>query len=129
MTRKIEFIISLVGGLGVLVFFGGFSMVMKQLSLDKFTTQIYPALDVATSAESYFETLKEMSAWLSVTTIIVLILIAGAYFCLLGSKHVKVASVFYILAGVVTLIGSQFLGLLFALFFFTSGLMCLFKKV
>jgi hypothetical protein len=132
MQRKWETMIGMAGALLCLIFLGGFSVTILTMDVKTFEETVYPVLqaDAAKSriTES-FEAAKTLAVWFGVTMLAVLVLSAIATLFIRKNKNPKAAAVFYTLAGLTALAGTQMIAFPLAFLFFLTAALSLFRKI
>lgn len=132
MKRKWEVIIGIAGAVLCLIFLGGFSLTITSMKKSHFEKTVFPILQDSVSIEyvsESFEAVKALAAWFGVSLLIVLLLIVIATLSIWRNRYPKRAALFYVLAGAVTLIGTQFIAFPIAFLFFIAAVLCLFRKI
>ncbi|WP_025680615.1 hypothetical protein [Paenibacillus massiliensis] len=130
MARRWELGIGWFGAIVALVFMGGFSVVIGQMSLETFETSLYPMLrenNTAVTLEDSYEALRTLGAWFGTTVTFVLILVVFASYSLGRKGRYVIAAVLYGLAGLLILLGTQMLGFPVAFLFFVSTILCIWR--
>jgi chromate transport protein ChrA len=97
-----------------------------------YETTVFPILQAGVSEEyvsESFEAVKALAIWFGVTLLIVFILVALATLSIWRNKSPKRGAVFFIFAGLATLIGTQFIAFPLAFLFFIAAALCLFRKI
>ncbi|MGD6843488.1 hypothetical protein ACQCVH_13330 [Bacillus infantis] len=132
MKRKWETMIAMAGALLCLIFLGGFSMTILTMDEVTFEEAVYPVLQTDAAkprvSESY-EAVKTLAVWFGVTMIAVLVFTAIATLFIRKNKNPKAAAVFYTLAGLTALAGTQMIAFPLAFIFFLAAALCLFRKI
>lgn len=132
MNRKWEVIIGIAGAALCLIFLGGFSLTITSMEESIFAKTVFPILQESVSKEyisESFEAVKALAIWFGITLLIVLLLVALATLLIRQNRFPKRAALFYTLAGIVTLIGTQMLAFPLAFLFFLAAGFCLFRKL
>jgi hypothetical protein len=132
MKRKWEVIIGLIGAILCVIMLGGFSLTMTTMEEGTFAKSVFPILQEGVSIHDLsqsFEAMKALAVWFGVTLLIVLISVVIATLSILKNKFPKRAALFFSLAGLATLIGTQMIAFPIAFFFFVTSGLCLFRKV
>lgn len=131
MTRRLEKIIGIVGAVLVTLFLGGFTIVFNAMNETEYKETILPILgdnfEKLTTSEG-MEFLKTLGAWFGFTVVLVLVCVAVATLFVNNNRYPKRAAIFYLLAGLITLIGSQTLAYPLAFIFFVNTAFCLLRK-
>lgn len=120
MKRTGEIVASWILIVIIVVFLGGFSLVMNTLDEKEFSKRIYPLLDSQKSGLSeaqMYEQFKTMGMWFGLTLMVLLVLMILSLFFLSG-KYWWISPLLYTMSGVVLLLGTQFLLYPLAFFFF-----------
>ncbi|WP_071131883.1 DUF4064 domain-containing protein [Enterococcus timonensis] len=131
MNRKLEQILGIIGAAAVLLFLGGFTVVTNGLEEATFAEKYadtFATLIDGLGVEEGLTVLKTLGAWFGVTVFIVLILVALATFFIHHNRYPKIAGLFYLLAGLVTLFGSQLVAYPLAFIFFVVAALCFLRK-
>jgi phosphoglycerol transferase MdoB-like AlkP superfamily enzyme len=132
MKRKWEVIIGIAGMILCVIFLGGFSLTITSMEESTYTTTVFPILQEGVSEEyvsESFEAVKALATWFGVTLLIVFILVAFAALSIWRNKYPKRGAVLFICAGLVTLMGTQFIAFPIAFLFFIAAGLCLFRKL
>jgi phosphoglycerol transferase MdoB-like AlkP superfamily enzyme len=132
MKRKWEVMIGIAGVILCVIFLGGFSLTMTSMEESIYETTVFPILQEGVSEEyvsESFEAVKALAIWFGVTLLIVFILVALATLSIWRNKYPKRGAVFFIFAGLATLIGTQFIAFPLAFLFFIAAALCLFRKI
>lgn len=129
MKRKWEVFTGGAGGLLSMLFIGGLSVTLNNMSLQEFS-QSYQRLGIETSysVESIFESLKDVTGLFTVSLFISLIFLLVAVFLSLKEKFLGAAATLYFIAGVILLLGTQFIAFPFAFFYFAAGILSIYRK-
>ncbi|WP_390410200.1 DUF4064 domain-containing protein [Lacticaseibacillus jixiensis] len=131
MTRKWERIIGLIGMILVTGLLGGFSAtvnLMKPAQYEKILAPMFASSLQGVSAKQGLLMFKTLGAWFGYTVIIVLTLGVIANLLLRHHKRVRLAGGLYLIAGVVTLLGSQLIAYPLAFIFFVVAVLCFMRK-
>lgn len=131
MSRRLEKILGLVGAALVLLLLGGFSLTVNEMDTATFREAILPVMGESLpdiSTEEGLLLTKTLGAWFGYTAFIVVGLTALATFFVSKGKYIKLAALFYGLAGVVTLLGSQLIAYPLAFIFFVVTALCFIRK-
>lgn len=131
MARKWERIIGLVGMVLVTVFLGGFSAtvnLMKPAQFEKILKPMFASGLKGVSTKQGLMMFKTLGAWFGYTVIIVLVLGVIANLLLRHHKRVRLAGGLYVVAGLVTLLGSQLIAYPLAFIFFVVAVLCFMRK-
>lgn len=131
MSRKLESTIGLVGSVLVVILLGGFSVTILRVDIQEFQTIIAPVFEGAMPdihSKTGFENMKTLGAWFGITTFLTLILSALGNFFISANKAPKKATLLYIAAGLVVLIGSQLIAYPLAFIFFVAASFSLLRK-
>ena len=130
--RRIEFWLGLIGAILSVVFLGGFTFLINQVSLAEFETifsNVFGDVIDSLGVAGAYEFFKTLGAWFGFTLLAVLIFIALATLFIKYRNYRKRAGVMYLLAGLVCLLGSQLFAYPIAFFFFVAGVLCFLRKV
>jgi len=119
-------------GIGLsLIFLGGFTLVINQMSINQFSTlfaEIFPAVfDQMTNEEAFLQ-FKTLGAWFGFTLLIVIVLVVAANFLIAYRNYRKAAAAVLVVAGLVCLIGTQYLAFPIAFLFFVAAALSLIRK-
>lgn len=128
MHRKIELWIVWITAVISILLMGGFAMIMNRLTKTQYNEMIVPSFGDTVkdmSVEEGIEIFQTLGAWFGVTVIIMLVLSVLGTFFLVSRKSPLAGSVFFILAGIILLLGSQLVAFIPAFPFFVSGLLAL----
>lgn len=131
MSRKPEKIIGIIGAVLVTLFLGGFTIVFNSLDETTYQETILPVLGDSIKGLSTAEGLdflKTLGAWFGFTVVLVLVCVAIGTLFVNNNRYPKRAAIFYLLAGLITLIGSQTLAYPLAFIFFVVTALCLLRK-
>ncbi|TWE08447.1 uncharacterized protein DUF4064 [Neobacillus bataviensis] len=131
MKRKWEVMIGIAGAVLCLLFLGGFSLTITSMEESIFEKTVFPILQESVSKEyvsESFEAVNVLAIWFGVTLLIVLFLVVTAVLYIWRNRFPKKAALFYTLAGLATLIGTQLLAFPLAFLFFLAAGFCLFRK-
>ncbi|WP_312097032.1 DUF4064 domain-containing protein [Niallia sp.] len=132
MKRKWEVIIGVVGIVLCIVFLGGFSLTMTSMDEETYKVTVFPILQDGVSLGSVKDSLEAMNVlaiWFGITLLLVLILVVFATAFIWNNRYPKWAAILYLLAGLSTLIGTQFIAFPIAFLFFLVGALCMFRRV
>jgi hypothetical protein len=132
MKRKWEAMIGIAGVILCVIFLGGFSLTMTSMEESIYKTTVFPILQEGVSEEyvsESFEAMKALAIWFGVTLLIVFFLVAMATLSIWRNKYPKRGAVFFIFAGLATLMGTQFIAYPLAFLFFIAAALCLFRKI
>lgn len=132
MRRKGEFILGIVTAVVIGISLGNFPMIAFKLSSKTYNDVYKPmyAADLKGMTEKQGITLlQNLGMWITVILVIMLIFAALASFFAFGNRGPKRAAVFYVLAGLITLIGIQNPTFPFAYLFFIDAAIMIFRKV
>lgn len=131
MKQSIEQWLGWIGvGLSV-VFLGGFTLVVNQMTIDQFSelfTEIFPSVFSQMTDEDAFMQFKTLGAWFGFTLLLLIVLIVVANFLLTYRNYRKTAAGVFVLAGMACLIGTQYLGFPIAFLFFAAAALCVIRK-
>ena len=131
MTRKRELLITLSGGFLCLFFLGGFALTILPMDEATYADKVFPLLQGNLPGDELgrnFEAVKTLSTWFAITLLVVLCLIALASFFLKGNRNPGRAGIILMVAGGVTLIGTQLVAFPLAFLFFLAAALCFFRK-
>lgn len=131
MKRKWEAVIGMVGIVFCVIFLGGFSLTMTSMDEETYKETVFPILQDGVSlgaVQDSLEAMKVLSIWFGITLLLVLIFVATATAFIWRNCYPKWAAVLYLVAGLSTLIGTQFIAFPIAFLFFLAGALCLFRK-
>ncbi|MFM9277793.1 hypothetical protein [Paenibacillus jiagnxiensis] len=113
------------------VFAGGFSMVILQMPIGTFETTLFPMLRESNGGlmlqESY-EGMRTLGAWFGITVMAVMILAILAGLCGARNNRLMAAAVFYVLAGLCLLLGTQYLGFPLSFCYFVAAALCMIRN-
>lgn len=129
--RRLEKVLGIGGALLVLLMLGGFSLTVNAMDSSSFQEVIAPVLGNAmpdATTEQGLLFIKTLGAWFGFTAFTVVGLTALATFFVSKGKYVRRAALFYGLAGLVTLLGSQLIAYPLAFLFFVVTVLCLFRN-
>lgn len=129
MSRRPEKIISILGVLLVLIFLGGFSLTIINITFDQYQEIIAPIFQDITGnmpASEGFQTVKTLGAWFALTAFVTLILVAIGNLAV--DKYPKRAAILYAASGIAILLGSQRVAYPLAFIFFVVTAMSLLRK-
>jgi phosphoglycerol transferase MdoB-like AlkP superfamily enzyme len=132
MKRKWEVIIGIAGVILCAIFLGGFSLTMTSMEESIYETTVFPILQEGVSEEyvsESFEAVQALAIWFGITLLIVFILVALATLSIWQNKYPKRGAVFFLFAGLATLLGTQFIAFPLAFLFFIAVALCLFRKI
>src|SRR5699024_2998291 len=132
MNRKIKLWISGITAAFVTIFLGGFSVIVNKMTVEQYREVFLPIFADALEDLSDQEGLlmfKTLGSWFAFTVIAVLILVFIANLFLRNQRFWIGAGIGYILAGVVTLLGSQLIAYVLAFPFFVTGGLCFYDYV
>ncbi|WP_125606301.1 DUF4064 domain-containing protein [Lapidilactobacillus bayanensis] len=131
MSRRLELIIGYIGAGIVVIFMGGFTVVMNILTKHEYQTVIYPVFEkylTEVPTQKGLTLFKTLGAWFGFTVIAVLILVAIASMLLRAHKRINLAGILYLAAGLATLFGSQMIAYPIAFIFFVVATLCFLRK-
>ncbi|WP_291292126.1 DUF4064 domain-containing protein [Enterococcus sp.] len=131
MKRNIELLFGWIGGALAVVFLGGYTLIINQISLADFKqlfTPVFPSIMTGMPLTEALELFKSLGAWFGFTLLLVLVLIAAASLLLTYRNYRKKAGTLYLIAGICCLIGSQLLAFPIAFFFLIAGGLCFFRR-
>ena len=132
MKSKLELWLGWIGAGLSLVFLGGFSFMMNQVSVDEFENaffDVFESMIRSMGIEEAYQVFRTLGAWFGFTLLAVLILVSVASLLIGYRNYRKRAGIIYLLCGVTCLIGSQLIAFPIAFFFFLSGGLCFLRKV
>ncbi|MGI8384290.1 DUF4064 domain-containing protein [Robertmurraya sp. P23] len=132
MKRKWEVIIGLIGAILCVIMLGGFSLTITTMEEGTFAESVFPTLQEGVSINDLsesFEAMKALAVWFGITLLIVLITVVIATLSIWRNKFPKRAAIFFLLAGLATLIGTQMIAFPIAFFFFVASGLCFFRKL
>lgn len=119
-------------GIGLsIVFLGGFTLVMNQITVTQFSTlfsAVFPAVFNQMPEEEAFRQFKTLGAWFGFTLLIVILLVVVANSLIMYRNYRKAAAVILALAGLICLVGTQYLAFPIAFLFFAAAALCLIRK-
>lgn len=127
-SRRWELAVAAVGAVLATVLLGGYARVIGSVDLPGFTESLYPALLGATgqsaaelSPEAAYTSARTVAGWFGFTLVGVLLCCAVGWFIARRRPERKVAGWLFFAAGLVCLVGSQFILFPVAFFFFLSA--------
>lgn len=132
MRRKPEFILGIVTAVVIIATLINFPLSAFHLSEETYLKVYKPmyAADLkGVSNADGITLLKNLSIWITVTLVVMVIFTVLGTIFVRGNRSPKKAAIFYALAGILTLVGIQNIGYPFAYLFFIIALMCIFRKV
>ena len=131
MKRKLEMITGIVGAVIVTLSLGGFTLITKELDKATYIKVFKPIFgkDLNGTDAQGMELMKTLGAWFGFTVMIVLVLVVLATVFIRNNRSPKLAALFYALAGLATLIGSQNIAYPVAFIFFVVTALCVLRKV
>lgn len=119
-------------GIGLsIVFLGGFTLVMNQITVTQFSTlfsTVFPAVFNQMPEEEAFRQFKTLGAWFGFTLLIVILLVVVANSLITYRNYRKAAACILVLAGLICLVGTQYLAFPIAFLFFLAAALCLIRK-
>lgn len=131
MSRKWEKVLGIAGAVLVVVFLGGFSLTINNISMAEFQETIVPIFEDSLpniGTEEGLQNMQTLGAWFGATVFLTLILVALGTLFVSSNKYPKRAAICYGVAGLVVLFGSQLVAYPLAFIFFVVTAMCLFRK-
>ncbi|BAL62635.1 DUF4064 domain-containing protein [Melissococcus plutonius] len=130
MKRRLECWLGFIGVGLTLLFLGGIALSVQQLTIAEYEKTFKPVFASSLGhldSEKGVELFRTLGAWFGFTILFVLIFVTLAtLFIMKNSAPVK-AGIFYMLAGLTTLIGSQLIAFFIAFLFFIAALCCFFR--
>lgn len=131
MARKWERIIGVIGMALVTIFLGGFTAtinLMKPAQFEQVLKPVFASALKGMSTKAGLTMFKTLGAWFGYTVVIVLVLGVIANLLLRHHKRIKLAGTMYLIAGLVTLFGSQLIAYPLAFLFFVVAVLCFMRK-
>lgn len=124
MRRKWEATVGIIGGILALVFFGGLAVTLKKMSIKDFETS-YQALKLEKigTLDNTFHLLQDMTGVFAITLFISLIFLVVAVFFSVKEKYLIIAASLYLVAGLILLLGTQFIAFPFTFFYFMAAVL------
>ncbi|MGM0125993.1 hypothetical protein IGI37_003394 [Enterococcus sp. AZ194] len=130
MKRKWEIIAGSVGGITSLIFFGGVSVTMKQMSLEEFTAVYRDFIkDSRISTTTAYELLTNMTNYFALALFLSIILLMIGICFSIKDKYLVIAVVLYGMAGIVLLFGTQLLAFPFSFFYFVACVLAVYRLI
>lgn len=128
MKRKWEAIVGIIGGILALVFFGGLAVTLKKMSVKDFETS-YQALKLEKTGtlDNTFHLLQDMTGLFAITLFISLIFLVVAVFFSIKEKYLIIAASLYLVAGLILLLGTQFIAFPFTFFYFMAAVLTVYR--
>ncbi|MFS0985083.1 hypothetical protein [Enterococcus durans] len=128
MKRKWESIVGIIGGILALVFFGGLAVTLKKMSIKDFETS-YQALKLEKTGtlDNTFHLLQDMTGLFAITLFISLIFLVVAVFFSIKEKYLIIAASLYLVAGLILLLGTQFIAFPFTFFYFMAAVLTVYR--
>lgn len=128
MKRKWEAIVGIIGGILALVFFGGLAVTLKKMSIKDFETS-YQALKLEKTGtlDNTFHLLQDMTGLFAITLFISLIFLVVAIFFSIKEKYLIIAASLYLVAGLILLLGTQFIAFPFTFFYFMAAVLTVYR--
>ncbi|MBE8849048.1 MULTISPECIES: DUF4064 domain-containing protein [Enterococcus] len=128
MKRKWEAIVGIIGGILALVFFGGLAVTLKKMSIKDFETS-YQALKLEKTGtlDNTFHLLQDMTGLFAITLFISLIFLVVAVFFSIKEKYLIIAASLYLVAGLILLLGTQFIAFPFTFFYFMAAVLTVYR--
>lgn len=128
MKRKWESIVGIIGGILALVFFGGLAVTLKKMSIKDFETS-YQALKLEKTGtlDNTFHLLQDMMGLFAITLFISLIFLVVAVFFSIKEKYLIIAASLYLVAGLILLLGTQFIAFPFTFFYFMAAVLTVYR--
>ncbi|MBE9888160.1 DUF4064 domain-containing protein [Enterococcus durans] len=128
MKRKWEAIVGIIGGILALVFFGGLAVTLKKMSIKDFETS-YQALKLEKTGtlDNTFHLLQDMTGLFAITLFISLIFLVVAVFFSIKEKYLIIAASLYLVAGLILLLGTQFITFPFTFFYFMAAVLTVYR--
>lgn len=128
MKRKWEVIVGIIGGILALVFFGGLAVTLKKMSVKDFETS-YQALKLEKTGtlDNTFHLLQDMTGLFAITLFISLIFLVVAVFFSIKEKYLIIAASLYLVAGLILLLGTQFIAFPFTFFYFMAAVLTVYR--
>ncbi|KAF1299169.1 hypothetical protein BAU15_00550 [Enterococcus sp. JM4C] len=121
MKRKWEIIAGSIGGVVSLIFFGGVSVTMKQMSQNEFIEMYRDfAKDGNVSATEAYHSLTNITNYFSIALFLSIIFLIVAICFSIKDKYLIVAVLLYAIAGIVLLLGTQMIAYPFSFFYFVA---------
>ncbi|MBU5595085.1 hypothetical protein KQI76_07890 [Amphibacillus sp. MSJ-3] len=127
MNRKVKLWISGITAAIITVFLGCFSIIVNKMTVEQYRKVFLPIFDDVLKHLSDQEGLlmfKTLGSWFAFTVITMLILVFISNLFLRNQRYWIGAGIGYILAGLVTLLGSQLIAFVLAFPFFVTGGLC-----
>ncbi|MFS0926788.1 hypothetical protein [Enterococcus durans] len=128
MKKKWEAIVGIIGGILALVFFGGLAVTLKKMSIKDFETS-YQALKLEKTGtlDNTFHLLQDMTGLFAITLFISLIFLVVAVFFSIKEKYLIIAASLYLVAGLILLLGTQFIAFPFTFFYFMAAVLTVYR--
>lgn len=131
MKQSIEQWLGWIGmGLSI-VFLGGFTLVINQMTVDQFSdlfSEVFPSIFSQMTDEDAFVQFQTLGAWFGFTLLLLIVLIVVANFLITYRNYRKPAAGVFVLAGLSCLIGTQYLAFPIAFLFFAAAALCVVRK-
>lgn len=130
MKRRLELWIGWITAGLVTLILGPLSLIMRELTSIQYEEIFLPVFAEQLSEVSVDQGLEffhRLGNWLGITVVLVLVMTALASLFLNSRYNRRLTGLLYIVTGLVTLLGSQFLAFVLAFPFFVAGGLC-FKK-
>ncbi len=131
MKRKLELWIGWITAAMIVVFLGSFSVLVQNLTIEQYQSIFFPVFESSLEGLSANEGIllfQTLGSWFSFTVIFVLILTSLGSLFLNSRFDNRITALWYFLAGIVTLVGSQFIAFILAFPFFVTSILCLKKR-
>lgn len=131
MGKVLERKISWINLIFCVLFLGGTSLIFFQLvsgKIDQQTSIILNKLFPNLKEVDQVQLLRDLGFWMCVTLIFVIVIVIFANILLKNETTSKLASLLLISSGLILLIGTQLIGVIFAGVFIILGVITLFKK-
>lgn len=120
-----------IGMVLALVFMGGFSLAINQMTVQQFEEifqRAFPTILNQMTAEAALAQFQTLGAWFGFTLLTLLILVSVATMLVRYRNYRKQSCAIYFLTGAVTLIGSQMIAFPIAFCFFLAAGFCLLHR-
>lgn len=130
MKRRLELWIGWITAGLVTLILGPLSLIMRELTSIQYEEIFLPVFAEQLSeisVEQGLEFFHRLGNWVGITVVLVLVMTALASLFLNSRYDRRLTGLLYIVTGLVTLLGSQFLAFVLAFPFFVAGGLC-FKK-
>lgn len=129
INRKIEKILAIVTASLVLVWLGGFSLIVTNIEYDQYQNVIAPNFAESIPniySQEGFESVRSLASWFGFTAFLSLFPMAiGVFFI---DKYPKRAALAFLIAGLIVLFGSQLIAYPLAFIYFVIVALALLRK-